>query len=637
MLLLFVPTTSANHGAAIERDHQADRAAPVAIHLRVLLGFPADQNEVTYLREHILDRIRPELLIPQGSFGLAYYVETTVHVEPSISHDIATAVASTTRSQAGTRALFDARAIEDYLWQNWPTPGVIDGDYRIAILNIPIPAGFASHSLYAEGADPDTGQIDGQYALDAWEGRRPIWFHDLAAAGPPSASLAAASPSHDPEFWFQIQQEVNAVVRHLIAPDYIACPPATPSLRIDTVTIDGTTAGNAPSYNEWNVTSNFVLVFPGSSIQWSNWPLRSSERPGTAAFIARMFQTGVITNATLPGGEVVHHVNSSRIFYELAVPWDNDTTMQQVPVAIVSLDHPTIVDHDYRGYALARPDGATIYGAIIGLSPGEATRHGITQTFVHEVGHAISLRHPHDDFRNGRLVRDDSLDQGASPMSYMGTSLGSTLFTEMERRAAERGVLIALLDRISSERDALSTIVSTGGQPNQTALREHLAAIDHNTTEARAYLLQDQVFLNHPRAPQSAFASAYAALDALDSALTLLQAPDARSVREAFRPRSCHIEPLEIATADPADRLVSRSVSTPPWMTVLGLTWRRACSGAASALGEHLGNPSCIPPTRTLTAAKFGPARPPRAKAYKLDACRRRANRAQNRCPEVNQ
>ncbi|MFW9856389.1 MAG: hypothetical protein ACFFFG_15155 [Candidatus Thorarchaeota archaeon] len=90
------------------------------------------------------------------------------------------------------------------------------------------------------------------------------------------------------------------------------------------------------------------------------------------------------------------------------------------------------------GYTYGPLGSNRALGSVVTLSPltSDTTKEGYTQTIIHELGHGLGLRHPHDFRYNGNLYKIWSWDIAETPLSYFHSVYQ---FSLLDKDASLRG------------------------------------------------------------------------------------------------------------------------------------------------------------------------------------------------------
>lgn len=93
---------------------------------------------------------------------------------------------------------------------------------------------------------------------------------------------------------------------------------------------------------------------------------------------------------------------------------------KRVMVGVFALD--VIAGHDDAlGFTYAPLGSSHSSGSVVTITPTTITTNGegLTQTIIHEIGHSLSLRHPHDYRYDGTLYKFWTGDVSETPLSYL--------------------------------------------------------------------------------------------------------------------------------------------------------------------------------------------------------------------------
>ncbi|MFQ5969907.1 MAG: hypothetical protein ACE5J2_05390 [Nitrososphaerales archaeon] len=346
------------------------------------------------------------------------------------------------------------------------------------------------HSYGAFTTDPDTNRAFVQEGMMGFGGKHRFYFIDLTS-GPwiypylPISETQAFSEYHEnihdleekEEYYNLIADLVNDAIRLLFTPSYLYPPVYKLNYRMQVFLIDMTSGrifhDIAEDYiKKESIEQAFVKLIP-----YAQW--QSEIKGQTFDSLPRELQRAILKSLSFPSGSgKATLIKSSDFIIELR-KWVQETLTEEeirlqeeeskttvfVPTILFVFDTDAYVDRvPVVGAAIPDPaDNKRPCCAIVAVNKHALTDFGtgLSTLAVHEMGHVLGLRHPHDGY--GELKGEFNswfFDWSYTPMTYASpTILGCGLagercglvVTEFGRfniDAMDRGLVLSLLDQV---------------------------------------------------------------------------------------------------------------------------------------------------------------------------------------------
>ena len=344
------------------------------------------------------------------------------------------------------------------------------------------------HTYGALTKDPDTNREFVEEGLMGFGGKHRFYFIDLTA-GPwfypviPMSENQALSEYHaniydldsDEEYYKLIADYVNDAITLLFTPSYLYPPVYKLNYKMQVFLIDMTSGRAlydvADKYMKREVIEEaFVKLIPYA--QWD------SEITGQSFdSLPRELQIAVLKSVVFQkiGSGDIALVKSSDLIVELRKWLQNALTEEElrlaqeeaqetvfVPIVLFVFDTPAYVDKvPVVGTAIPDPEDRTAPCCAIVAVDKHALLDfgtGLSTLAVHEMGHVIGLRHPHDGYSQSKGEFNNwFFDWSYTPMSYaspgiLGCGLPAercglviTEFGAFNLDAVDRGLVLSLL------------------------------------------------------------------------------------------------------------------------------------------------------------------------------------------------
>jgi hypothetical protein len=344
------------------------------------------------------------------------------------------------------------------------------------------------HTYGALTKDPDTNREFVEEGLMGFGGKHRFYFIDLTA-GPwyypliPISESRVLSEFHkniydienDEEYYDLISNYVNDAITLLFTPSYLYTPVYKLNYKMQIFLIDMTSGRAlydvATTYLKPELIEEaFVKLIPYA--QWE------SEITGESFdSLPRELQLAILNSVTFERTAVgdTALVKSSELAVELA-KWTQTTLSEEelrlaeeeaeatvfVPIVLFVFDTPAYVDKvPVVGSAIPDPEDKTMpCCAIVAVDKHSLLDYGtgLSTLAVHEMGHVIGLRHPHDGYSESKYEFNNwFFDWSYTPMSYaspgiLGCGLPAercglviTEFGAFNIDTIDRGLVLSLL------------------------------------------------------------------------------------------------------------------------------------------------------------------------------------------------
>ncbi|MFQ5941537.1 MAG: hypothetical protein ACE5KA_07570 [Nitrososphaerales archaeon] len=379
--------------------------------------------------------------------------------------------------------LIDAYRVEDRLAELEREKG-----YTIYFLNPSSQQIGYLHTYSAFSTDPDTDRAFVQEGMMGFGGKHRFYFIDLTA-GPwiypfiPLSETQFLSEFHgnihdlenNEEYYDFIADYVNDVITLLFTPGYLFSPLYKLNYRMQVFLID-MTAGRvfhdvAVDYlKREKIEQAFVKLIPYT--QWQ------SEITGQSFdSLPRELQRAILRSLSFyGGGDQGTLIKSSEFITELR-SWVKETLTEEearlqeeeskttafIPIVLFVFDTDAFVDRvPVVGAALPDPVDSTIpWGAIVAANKNSLDfGTGLSGLTIHEMGHVLGLRHPHDGYSPSEGEFNSwFFDWSYTPMTYAApATLGCGLpgercglivteFGAFNLDTMDRGLVLSLLDQ----------------------------------------------------------------------------------------------------------------------------------------------------------------------------------------------
>jgi hypothetical protein len=349
------------------------------------------------------------------------------------------------------------------------------------------------HTYGSITKDPDTGMQFLQEGMMGFGGKGRFYFIDLYA-GPwlyPYVRVSedqAVAQFHkniyevktDTAYYDYIADYVNDAIVLLFTPSYLYSPIYKSNFKISIFLVDMTSGRSFRDVAEDFVDSETINHALAELIPYTQW---SSEIHGNYFdILPRDLQIVILKSRSVlkvPGGDVAL-VRSADLITELE-KWVSGTVSEEqlelsqeeaestvfVPVVIFVFDQRAYVDKvPVMGLAAPDPSNASIPCCAIVAVDRHALMDlasGLSAVTIHEMGHVLGLRHPHDGYSPVRgEFTNWFFDWSYTPLSYtsptglgcgfVGVACGMVIkeFGQFDRDAMDRAMVLYLQGQVRS-------------------------------------------------------------------------------------------------------------------------------------------------------------------------------------------
>ncbi|MEM2759512.1 MAG: hypothetical protein QXU32_03635 [Nitrososphaerales archaeon] len=530
--------------------------APMQINL-VMIGDTWSMEDQKNILDRLVKSYRPNIAYENRTAGVNYtyrYVFTnmtseksnelfaymnTVAVENTMPEFIAEWIRVShpelVRPDRQTYKMVSAFAIESWLSKLEREQG-----YTIYFLKPSTDQVGYFHTYRTAMKDPDTGREFVQEGMMGFGGKYRFYFIDLTA-GPwfypyvPTSDGKFIGQFHknindirtEDEYYAFIAGYVNDAIMLLFTPSYLYSPVYKLNHKIDIFLID-MTAGrvfhdvSGKFINKSTIETAFAKLIP-----YAKW---SSDIQGHSFdSLPRELQRAVLRSLTFKsvvgGGDIIL-VRSADLIAELNKWVTSNLSSEQlaaaeksalqtvfVPVVLFVFDKEAYVDKEaVLGTAVPDPSDKTIpCCAVVAVD-----KHvlfdigtGLSIVTIHEMGHVLGLRHPHDGYGPNGEFSNWFFDWSYTPLTYsspsgLGCGLGHacglivTEFGQFNYDALDRGMVLYLMNQAQKNiRDVLLKIEHKGFLNDiPSAISSRLSIIEQDMQKAKDYFVS-MTYFNH--------------------------------------------------------------------------------------------------------------------------------------------
>ncbi|MHA1983646.1 MAG: hypothetical protein ACW967_04765 [Candidatus Hodarchaeales archaeon] len=427
----------------------------------VFIGFNESVLDINRINNSLTNWYAPTILRPLGGAGANLTLDINYHLSNSTSLEgdfvsylssIATwgsAPSDLLTYDSGASGAFYISASNAISWldNNINTYfGSINNSYSLYIINT-YTWGYVSDYYYYDFSfpDPDTGVESGETLTILYGGDYPNRgvFLDISA-GPVNYHESDTSEENEgvsastiqPIWEYSFPQDIAKLNDNLteyiqetidlvFTPSYIYEPVIKNRFDVSVYIFDNTSLGtvyNNPLnfINTTLIDSTFDKLIPYSDWNTSYFINFLSNHPGLTQVIKNSYALTNQTefpNAINPYQDVINYLNENRSEFGM--------TDETIPVFIFAWDEVLFFGSEFvLGRAIADENENALM-VISGYNPVLYPNSGYTHLIIHEVGHILSLRHPHDGWSWDKFnktgnpsVLDWLRDFISTPMSY---------------------------------------------------------------------------------------------------------------------------------------------------------------------------------------------------------------------------
>lgn len=453
-----------------------------------------------------------------------------------------------------TYKMVSAFAVEEWLSKLEREDG-----YTIYFLNPPRENVNYLRTYGAVGKDPDTGNEFIQEGMLGFGGKYRFYFIDLTA-GPwlypyvPTSDGRVIGQFHKnlydvktkDEFHNFIAGYVNDAILLLFTPSYLYSPVYKLHHKIDVFLIDMTSGRvfhdvSGRFIDKSTIENAFAKLVPYA--QWS-----SNIQGHSFDSLPRELQRAILRSLTfksVPGSGDIILVRSADLINELNEWVASNLTSEQlklaaeeaertvfIPVVLFVFDKEAYVDREaVLGAAIPDPMDNTVPCCAVVAVDRHALFNigtGLSVITIHEMGHVLGLRHPHDGYSPTRgEFANWFFDWSYTPMTYatpsgLGCGIGHTCglviteFGQFNYDAIDRGLVLYLLRQAYNNiRDSIALIEEKGyGRNTPSSISSKLNSIERDVENAREHFV-NMTYFNH-----KTFTGINSIMDSMDDAFS---------------------------------------------------------------------------------------------------------------------
>jgi hypothetical protein len=397
------------------------------------------------------------------------------------------------------------------------------------------------HTYSALTTDPDTNRDFVQEGMMGFGGKHRFYFIDLTA-GPwlypfvPISATQAISEFHsniydietDEEYYNLISNYVNDAIMLLFTPSYLYPPIYKSNYRMEVFLIDMTSGRAFRDLAGDYITSELMEQAFVKLVPYSHWT--SDVKGQSFDALPRELQRAVLRSLTFQhtaGGDTIL-VKSSEFIVELK-KWVKDSLTEEelkleeevtrdtvfVPIILFVFDTDAFVDKaPVVGTAIPDPENEKIpCCAVVAVDKHVLFDFGtgLSTLAIHEMGHVIGLRHPHDGYSQTKGEFNNwFFDWSYTPMSYASpTTLGCGLLAErcglvitefgtFNLDTVDRALVLSLLRQARLDlRDSVSELQEKGYEADNLPLniQSKLSSIDDDIQRSKEFFTK-MTYLN---------------------------------------------------------------------------------------------------------------------------------------------
>ncbi len=382
--------------------------------------------------------------------------------------------------------LIDANQVDDWLFRNLE----LQAGYTIYFLK---PSGNQTNYFHTYGIvtqDPDTKANFVEEGMMGFGGKHRFYFIDLRA-GPwyypylPVSQDQVFAQFHknlyevktDEDYYAFIANYVNDAITLLFTPSYLYSPIYRSNFMANVFLVDMTSGRTFRDISGNFIDRSTITNALTQLVPYAKWSIDITGQ--TFDVLPRELQRSILKSLSfrqVPSGSLIL-VKSSDLILELNKWVASNLSQEQrrlaqeeaattvfVPAVVFVFDTSAYVDQiPVIGTAVSDPNDQTVpCCAVVAVDKHALSdlNSGLSALVIHEMGHVLGLRHPHDGYDPTKGEFEDwFFDWSYTPMSYSSpTGLGCGLlstpcglvipeFGQFNHDALDRGLVLNLLNQ----------------------------------------------------------------------------------------------------------------------------------------------------------------------------------------------
>jgi hypothetical protein len=524
----------------------------------VMVGEAWSQQDQQKILDKLMKSYTPNLAFEERAVGVSYtydYVFSSMAEKKAnelfalmdavaVKNDMPEFIAEWMRSEhpeLGRPERLEYKMVGAFAVEDWLAKLDRDQGYTLYFLKPPKEKIGYFHTYGMVMKDPDTKRQFIQEGMMGYGGKHRFYFIDLTA-GPwfypyvPTSDGGyigqfhkhAIYDSEEPEDYLeQLADYINNAVLLLFTPSYLYAPSYKLNHKIDIFLIDMTSGRVFRDVSDKYIDKGTIEQAFGRLVPYVRW---SSDIQGHSFdSLPRELQRAILrslTYKTVQGSDVIL-VRSSDLIMELNNWVASSLSSEQItaaekeaeqtvfiPVVLFVFDKEAYVDREaVLGSAVPTPGDESVPCCSVVAVDKHALFDlgtGLSVITIHEMGHVLGLRHPHDGYHptKGEFV-DWFFDWSYTPMTYASPSgLGCgfsqacgllvTEFGQFNYDAVDRGIVLYLISQAGGNiRKSMVNIEEKGYAKNLPLdLSSKLSSAENDLVQAKSYFA-DMVYFSH--------------------------------------------------------------------------------------------------------------------------------------------
>ena len=358
-----------------------------------------------------------------------------------------------------TQKIVDAETVDEWLYSNRNSLPIEaqSCDYLLYFINSENHYDYY-YNYVTELADPDTGSVFSSYMI-SWGGDYRSYFIDITTAPiryegfGESVNWINDRPLKDyptddlTDLLIDLAEYIDESTANLFLGAFLYYPVYKPNFRLQILLVDATSDNSVLTHPEDYIDISLFEESYRDIVPYVNWSfMYNAYDLDNESIFSEDIRTAVLDGETL----------DSDIFIkegpELFPPGDLSTIPLRAIVVMFD-DQGSGTDREFKYIEQFGVIGiAQKWGAIMVGMEGqlENDQTGLSLILIHEIGHFLGFRHPHDGYdeadpypTDDTAVTDWLYDFSSTPMTYAlpfrGEAAGRAFFNQLNRDVLERG------------------------------------------------------------------------------------------------------------------------------------------------------------------------------------------------------